>query len=308
MDTATQELGKCTTPFQAEALKQQILDLNLSNLLLVDCTASAYIAELYPSLLRERISIVTPNKLAHAAGLERYKELKQLSAETGVKFYYEASVGAGLPVIGTLHDLLVSGDQVTEIEGILSGTLSYIFNSLNADTKYSEIIKDAHKQGLTEPDPREDLSGMDVARKLLILGRESGLPLELSDIQLDSLLPKGAENADSPEKLFSLLEGLDEQIASSVTEASEKNERLCYLAKLKIEDGSNTPKYQATIGLQSIPNDHPFYGLSGTDNIISFRTLRYEQYPLVVKGPGAGIEVTAAGVVADVLRVASYLG
>lgn len=276
---------------------QKMKKLNLPNSVFVDCTASETPAQYYNEILTGSISIVTPNKKANSGSYENYKQLKRASQKYGVKFLYETNVGAGLPVINTLNDLLFSGDKVIKIEAILSGTISYIFNTFGAGVKFSDIVKQAKEKGYTEPDPRDDLNGMDVARKLLILSREVGLPLEISDINIGQIVSANAMKAPSVDAFFDELVKEDGVMSTRVAEATQKGCKLRYIAVL--EDG------KASISLQEVDANHPFYSLSGSDNIISFTTDRYKERPLVVKGPGAGAEVTAAGVFADIIRISN---
>lgn len=268
---------------------------NLPNSVFVDCTASEALAAHYNDILESSISIVTPNKKANSGSYVNYKKLKQASQKYGVKFLYETNVGAGLPVINTLNDLLYSGDKIIKIEAVLSGTISYIFNSFAKGTSFSEIVKQAKAKGYTEPDPRDDLNGMDVARKLLILAREIGMPFEMKDIKIGGIVSEKCMKANSVDKFFSELLKEDGSLEQKRADADKKGRKLRYIALLE--------KGKASISLQDVDGQHPFYSLSGSDNIISFTTERYKERPLVVKGPGAGAEVTAAGVFADIIRI-----
>ncbi|MGB8319618.1 MAG: bifunctional aspartate kinase/homoserine dehydrogenase I [Ignavibacteriaceae bacterium] len=273
--------------------------LNLSNSVFIDCTASKIVVEKYPDILCSNISIVTPNKIANSISFDFYQQLKQLVLKHNVKFLYETNVGAGLPIIQTLKDLVSSGDEIQKIEGILSGTLSYIFNTFSKDKPFSEVVKLAKEKGYTEPDPREDLSGMDVARKLLILAREAGLTLELKDIKIEKILPDEVEKAKSVEDFFIKLKKHDKDFERMREKAAAKGNLFRYIASL--ENG------KAKISMQEVNTDHPFYFLSGIDNVIAFTTKYNQERPVVVKGPGAGAEVTASGVFADIIRAARYL-
>lgn len=289
------------TPSKADIARfvDEMKQLNLPNTIFIDCTASSDVAAHYEGILSSSISIVTPNKRANSGSIADYRSFKRRAARANVKFFYETNVGAGLPVIGTLNDLIASGDEIIRIEAVLSGTLSYIFNSFKKGTTFSEIVRDAKAKGYTEPDPRDDLSGTDVARKLLILAREMGLELELPDIVVQSLVPEDCRSAKSVEEFFERLVRNDGSFETLRSQAEARGHTLRYIAK--IEAGA------ARVALESVSTDHPFYSLSGSDNIISFVTKRYFERPLVVKGPGAGTDVTAAGVLADTLRAASYL-
>jgi aspartokinase/homoserine dehydrogenase 1 len=276
----------------------RIEDMNFSNSVLVDCTASQEVAQCYSRMLAAKVAIVTPNKKANSGSLETYRALKQLAKTRGVHFLYETNVAAGLPVITTLHDLMLSGDRVIRIEAVLSGSLNFIFSELEKGAPFSEVVAQAKAKGYTEPDPRDDLSGMDVARKVVILGREAEQPLEVEDVVVSSLVPEKARQGVSVETFMELLKAEDASYAQLLQQAREKGEKLRFMATL--EDG------KAEIGLRSIPASHPFYGLEGSDNMILLTTDRYYDRPMIIRGPGAGAEVTAAGVFADVIRVGNY--
>ncbi len=273
--------------------------LNLPNSIFVDCTASDQVSLRYKEILDSSISVVTPNKRANAGSYEYYLQLKQSSLKHNVKFLYETNVGAGLPIISTLKDLVSSGDKVLKIEGVMSGTLSFIFNSFNKGKTFSQIVCEAKEKGYTEPDPREDLNGMDVARKLLILARETGLSLELKDIKVESLVPEPARRTKSVEDFFEKLKEHDKEFEEKRKCAESKGNVLRYVAVL--ENGN------AEISLREVNEKHPFYSLSGSDNIFALTTKHYQDRPIVVKGPGAGGYVTAAGVFADIIRISNYL-
>lgn len=280
---------------------ERMKGLNLSNSIFVDNTASEEVPRFYEAILGSSISISTPNKIATSSSYEQYKRLKQTAARRGVPFLYETNVGAGLPVIGTLEDLITSGDRIIKIEGVLSGTMSFIFNKFKAGGEpFSAIVREAKHLGYTEPDPRDDLGGADVRRKLLILARETGLPLEAADVRIESILPKAAQDAPSVDAFFAELEKADAHFEKMATDAAAEGKALRMIACL---DGG-----QASIGLRAVDASHPFYSLSGSDNMIVFTTERYKERPLVVRGPGAGAAVTAAGVFAEVVRIGSYLG
>ena len=276
-----------------------MIGMNLPNTIFVECTGIEEIVSHYEEILNASISIVTPNKIANSGPYARYARLKETAARKGVKFLYETNVGAGLPVISTLNDLMASGDRILKIEAVLSGTLSFIFNTLSGDRPFSSIVREARQKGLSEPDPRDDLGGLDVLRKILILARETGLKLEPRDIRLESLLPQACIRAKSIDAFFTALEAADTRFETARRNAAGKGCKLRYMAVL--EDG------QARISMQEVDPGHPFYTLSGSDNMIVFTTERYSERPLVIKGPGAGKDVTAAGVFADIIRIASYL-
>lgn len=268
---------------------------NLPNSVFVDCTSSDEIVKFYKKIIDASISIVTPNKKANSGSFDLYSKLKKAASGSGAKFLYETNVGAGLPVIGTLNDLLGSGDKILKIEAVLSGTLSYIFNSFSGEKTFSKVVYMAMKNGYTEPDPRDDLNGIDVARKLLILAREIGMSLELNDIKVENLVPERCKSAPTVEKFFEELEKADLDFEIRRKSAEKEERVLRYIAILENGD--------ARVTLQTVDSNHPFYNLSGSDNIISFTTDRYHDRPLVIKGPGAGAEVTAAGLLADIIRI-----
>ena len=272
------------------------IELNLTNSIFVDCSASADVADNYERLLGESIAVSTPNKVASSSSYERYLNLKRLAADNSTVFAYETNVGAGLPIIGTLHDLAASGDTVHAIQGILSGSLSFIFNDFDGSRPFSAVVREAQEQGYTEPDPREDLSGKDVCRKLVILAREAGIPMEVEDVAVDPLLSEAAFEADGVGEFFAALEKTDDAaLAQRVTAVRERGGRLVMLGEIR--DG------KASVGLREIDAGSPFYGMSGSDNMVVFTTDRYRTRPLVIRGPGAGASVTAAGVFAEIITV-----
>lgn len=285
-------------PMALDQFVSQVIAANLPNSVFIDCTASEAVAQQYAAVLGANISVVTPNKKANSADYPSYLKLKNIARQRGVRFLYETNVGAGLPVINTLNDLLLSGDKIIRIEAVLSGTLNYIFSSFTADTRFSNVVREAKENGYTEPDPRDDLSGMDVARKILILARECGLALELADIPVQNLVPEDCRAVDSVEGFFSQLGGHDLQFEALRAAAFGRGEKLRYQAVLQNE--------KVEVALKSVDANHPFYTLSGSDNIILLTTERYQDRPLVIRGPGAGAEVTAAGVFADVIRIGNY--
>ena len=262
----------------------------------VDCTRSDEVAKTYADILASNISIVTPNKKANSGSYEYYKELQSLVQKRGVKFLYETNAGAALPIIGTLKDLFLSGDKILKIEGVLSGTLSYVFNTFTGDRKFSDIVRKVRELGFSEDDPRSDLDGSDAARKILILARECGVPLELAGVRVESFVSPASARAKTVEAFFAQLKKEDALFEKRKRAAEKSGKRLRYIATLE--------KGRATVKLRAVAPTHPFYDLSGSDNIVAFTTARYKDTPLVVKGPGAGAEVTAAGVFADILRTA----
>jgi aspartokinase/homoserine dehydrogenase 1 len=238
---------------------------------------------------------VAANKIANTQSIMQFKKLRSMNHKGDSRFYYETNVGAGLPVIETLQSLIRSGDKIISIEAILSGTLSYIFNTFKTGISFHDVVQKAKESGFTEPDPRIDLSGMDVARKILILARECGADLELDDIKVNNFLPDECLNAASVDDFFNSLKN-NEAFFQSLLEGAEKDNRvLRYIASFK--------ENKIEVGLQKVSTEHPFYSLHGSDNIVAFETERYDNSPLVIKGPGAGAEVTAAGVLNDILKV-----
>lgn len=278
---------------------EDIQALNLPNSIFIDSTADKDIVQYYFPILNSNISIVTPNKVANSGSYNQYVSLRDISKKRNVKFLYETNVGAGLPIINTLQGLINSGDQIHKIEAVLSGTLSYIFNTFSPNNKFVDIVKDAKAKGYTEPDPRDDLSGTDVARKILILARETGLPIEMNEVIINPLLSDNAMSANSVDAFYDVLEQENSFYADKMKIASENGEVLRFIASL--ENG------KASIGLKSVGKTHPFFNLAGSENIISFTTERYFNNPLVIKGPGAGAEVTAMGVFAEIISLSSFL-
>ncbi|WP_029287459.1 bifunctional aspartate kinase/homoserine dehydrogenase I [Pedobacter sp. R20-19] len=271
--------------------------MNLPNCVFVDNTAAETPIEFYQGVFESSISVVTCNKKGNSADFAQYKSFKDTARKFGVDFYYETNVGAGLPIIRTLKELMMSGDKVARIEAILSGTISYIFNNFKGEAGFYETVKEAQELGYTEPDPRDDLNGKDFMRKMLILARDAGYPLEAADVKIDNILPEACLNATSVEDFYAELQKNAAYFEDLKNQAANTGKVLRYIGKL--EDGN------VEISLQMVDESHPFYMLSGSDNIISFTTDRYKSRPLVVKGPGAGAEVTAAGVFADIINVGS---
>ncbi|MFY0654699.1 MAG: bifunctional aspartate kinase/homoserine dehydrogenase I [Cyclobacteriaceae bacterium] len=275
----------------------KIKSFNMINSVFIDNTANSDIASLYKDVLLKNISIVTPNKIACASAYVNYKELKNISQEYNSRFLFETNVGAGLPVISTLSDLINSGDKVNKIQAVLSGSLNFIFNYFNADTKFADIVKQAQDDGYTEPDPRIDLSGIDVMRKILILVRESGNKLELEDIESEAFIPEECMNVNSVDEFYEGIKKHEDHFQAIFKKANDAGKRLKYVATF--DEG------KASAGLQEIPSDHPFYNLEGKDNIVLFYTNRYVDQPLVIKGAGAGADVTASGIFADIMKIAN---
>lgn len=292
------ELAESGSHAQLGKFMDDLIKLNFANTVVVDCSASKLVTEYYERLLLKSISIVTPNKIANTLSLDKYNNLRHLAKVNNSKFLYETNVGAGLPVINTLHSLLNSGDRILKIEAVLSGTLSFIFNNFHGEAKFSEVVINAKAQGYTEPDPRDDLSGLDVARKALILSREIGVDMELEDISVENLVPEALRTLDVKGFMERLSEA--DAVYEQMKKAAEADGKvLRYMAV--IENAA------VKIVLKPVDMSHPFYHLSGSDNMIVFTTERYKNNPLVVKGPGAGAEVTAAGVFAEIISFGNYM-
>ncbi|MBO9663272.1 bifunctional aspartate kinase/homoserine dehydrogenase I [Dokdonella sp.] len=283
-----------------DAFARHVQAEHLPHAVVLDCSASGAVAGKYAEWLAAGIHVVTPNKQAGAGPSARWRAIRAAAAASGARFRYEATVGAGLPVISTLRDLLDTGDELLAAEGIFSGTLAWLFNRYDGTRPFSQLVREAHALGYTEPDPRDDLSGTDVARKLVILAREAGVALDLADVSVESLVPAGLRDLGA-DAFMQRLEELDQAVAVRHQHAREAGQVLRYVARLD-RDG------KASVGLVALPGDHAFAHLRLTDNVVQFSTRRYHDNPLVVQGPGAGPEVTAAGVFADLLRVAAALG
>ncbi|HTV97770.1 MAG TPA: bifunctional aspartate kinase/homoserine dehydrogenase I [Steroidobacteraceae bacterium] len=285
------DLEKFAAHCQAEYIPHTVI---------IDCTASGEVAGRYRDWLARGIHIVTPNKKANSGALPAYRALKEAARSAGTHYLYEATVGAGLPVIQTLRDLRETGDEITRIEGIFSGTLAYLFNVFDGSESFSSIVRAAKQKGYTEPDPRDDLSGMDVARKLIILGREMGLTLELSDVEVKGLVPDPLDGC-SVEEFMRRLPEFDAAMAALLADAEKQAQVLRYVGRVEA-DG------KATVGLTRLDAKHAFANIALTDNVVRYATRRYCDNPLIVQGPGAGPEVTAGGVFSDLLRLSAYLG
>lgn len=284
-----------------EAFTRHVQAEHLPHALIIDCSASQAVADRYRGWLEQGIHVVTPNKKAHSGAMSEYEALQDLCRRGDAQFFYEATVGAGLPVIQTLRDLVLTGDRVRRISGIFSGTLAYLFNVYDGSVPFSEIVRAAKDKGYTEPDPRDDLSGTDVARKLVILAREAGLGLELEQLSISSLVPDALEEG-SPDDFLAGLAAHDARFAETLSAADEAGEVLRYVGTVDLASG------KGEVGLRSFPRDHAFATIALTDNIIQFETERYCDNPLIIRGPGAGPEVTAAGIFADILRLCATLG
>lgn len=274
---------------------EKVKELNLRNSIFVDNTANASVSEIYASFLKSSIAIVTCNKIASSSVYSNYKHLKDLSKKYNAPFLFETNVGAGLPIIDTLKNMIASGDKVNRIEAVLSGSLNFIFNGFNDTTTFHDVVQQAKTEGYTEPDPKIDLSGVDVMRKILILARESGHKMDIEEIANQPFLTQDALDAPSVDAFFASLLKNENHFQALFKKASDKECRLKYVAKF--ENG------KASVGLQEIPKDHPFYNLEGKDNIVVFYTDRYKDQPLLVKGAGAGAAVTASGIFSDIIRI-----
>jgi aspartokinase/homoserine dehydrogenase 1 len=273
---------------------------HLPHAVIIDCSADPGVAKRYRDWLAAGIHVITPNKKANSSELAYYEALKEARRASGAHYLYETTVGAGLPVVQTLRELRETGDDIRSVEGIFSGTLAYLFNVYDGSTPFSAIVREAKQRGYTEPDPRDDLSGLDVARKLIILGREMGLPLELTDVKVDSLVPADLAGGSS-EDFLAGLSRYDAPMRERYEAARAQGKVLRYVGRLSA-DG------QATVGLAELDARHPFANIALTDNVVRYATARYCDNPLIVQGPGAGPAVTAGGVFADLLRLATYLG
>jgi len=285
-------------PANLNWLIEQLGASRLERIIIVDATASEDVASYYPDFLELGFGVVTANKLANTLDLPFYRRLQTAAKRHGVSFRYETTVGAAIPVISSIKDLVRSGDRVHKVEGIFSGTLAYVFNSLDAGIPFSSIVEQAHQQGWTEPNPADDLSGEDVARKLLILAREIGLAVERTDIKVESLMPEGG-NADSPQQLFEQLKAVDQHWEEKVAQAALQGQRLRYIARFQGSD--------LDVSVRAVSNDSPFATASGRGNVIVFTTDRYRDEPLVLQGPGAGLEVTAGGLLIDLIHSAELM-
>jgi len=295
LDSWREDLQSSHEKADLQEFVARMKSMNLPNCVFIDNTASTKPVEYYEEVFKSNISVITCNKIGNSASYRQYKTFHDSAKQHGVDFFYETNVGAGLPIIRTLKDLMNSGDRIMKIEAILSGTISFIFNNFKGDANFHDVVKLAQEKGYTEPDPRDDLRGTDFMRKILILARDAGYPMEADEVQIESMLPKACLDAQTVADFYAALKAEDAFFSNLKALAAAENKVLRYIGKL--EDG------KAAITLQMVDENHPFYTLSGSDNIISFTTDRYKERPLVVKGPGAGAEVTAAGVFADLINV-----
>lgn len=296
LDNYFEDINNNGMPSSPEILKNKIIEMNIFNSVFVDCTASQEISGIYKDLLSHNISVVTANKIAASGKYEDYAELKSIARHRDVKFLFETNVGAGLPIINTINDLINSGDRILKIEAVLSGTLNYIFNTISKDMTFSQTVNKAVKEGYAEPDPRIDLSGRDVLRKLVILAREAGYRLEQSDIEQNLFIP--AEILEgSIDKFNSHISDLDASFEEQRKAIEAENKKWRFIARLDNGKGS--------IGLETVEAGSPFYNLEGSNNIVLITTERYREYPMLIQGYGAGASVTAAGVFADIMSIAN---
>ena len=287
------ERGSVSSP---QIIRDEVIGMNIFNSVFVDCTANADVAALYKDMLNNNVSVVAANKIAASSSYANYTELKQIARNRGVKFLFETNVGAGLPIIKTINDLIASGDKILKIEAVVSGTLNFIFNKISADVPFSETIRMAKEEGYSEPDPRIDLSGKDVIRKLVILAREAGYVLEQEDVEKHLFVPDEFFQG-SLEDFWKNVPSLDADFENRRQKLEEENKHWKFVAKL--EDG------KGSVSLQEVSRSHPFYGLEGSNNIVLLTTERYKEYPMMIQGYGAGASVTAAGVFADIISVAN---
>ena len=296
LENYRRELDENGIPSSPQVLHDEIIGMNIFNSVFVDCTASPAIAGLYKDFLSHNISVVAANKIAASSEYEIYEELKHIARQRGVKFLFETNVGAGLPVINTINDLINSGDKILRIEAVVSGTLNFIFNKLSSDVPLSKTIRMAKEGGYSEPDPRIDLSGKDVIRKLVILAREAGYRLEQEDVEKHLFIPDEYFEG-TVDDFWNNIPKLDAEFESKRKELEAENKRWRFVAKLENGKGS--------VSLQEVDANHPFYNLEGTNNIILITTERYNEYPMLIQGYGAGASVTAAGVFADIMSIAN---
>ena len=278
-----------------EAFISRVKELNFRNSIFVDITANETVAQTYKHYLEQSIAVVTCNKIACSSEYPNYQHLKHLSRKYNAPFLFETNVGAGLPIIDTLKHLIASGDKIKKINAVLSGSLNFIFNNFDENSSFEEVVKEAGVQGFTEPDPKIDLSGVDVARKILILIRESGYQMDIEEIENNCFLPKECMKTTNNADFFKSLNNHASHFENILAEAKSKDSRIKFVASF--DQG------KASVGLQFIPKESPFYNLEGKDNIVEFYTDRYVDQPLIIKGAGAGAAVTASGIFADVIRI-----
>ena len=290
-------------PANTEHMRDEIVKMNIFNSVFVDCTASRQIAQLYQTFLEHNISVVAANKIAASSDYDSYLKLKQTARDRGVWFRYETNVGAGLPIIGTINDLCNSGDKILKIEAILSGTLNFIFNEIAADVPFSETVRRAKEQRYSEPDPRIDLSGTDVIRKLVILTREAGYKVEQDDVEKHLFVPDSYFEG-SIDDFWAKLPELDADFEARRKVLESENKRWRFVATMEADE-NNPSSFKTSVALKEVPYGHPFYGLEGSNNIVLLTTERYKEYPMLIQGYGAGAAVTAAGVFANIMSIAN---
>ncbi|MBR7018246.1 MAG: bifunctional aspartate kinase/homoserine dehydrogenase I [Prevotella sp.] len=290
-------------PANTEHMRDEIVKMNIFNSVFVDCTASRQIAQLYQTFLEHNISVVAANKIAASSDYNSYIKLRQTARDRGVWFRYETNVGAGLPIIGTINDLCNSGDKILKIEAILSGTLNFIFNEIAADVPFSETVLHAKEERYSEPDPRIDLSGTDVIRKLVILTREAGYQVEQEDVEKHLFVPDSYFEG-SIEDFWKKLPELDADFEARRKVLEAENKRWRFVATMEADENSPS-SFKTSVALKEVPYGHPFYGLEGSNNIVLLTTERYKEYPMLIQGYGAGAAVTAAGVFANIMSIAN---
>ena len=296
LDNYKTELDEKGIPSSPEILRDGIINMNIFNAVFVDCTASEPVSQIYGDLMSQNISVVTANKVAASSAYDNYIKLKNTARERNIKFLFETNVGAGLPIINTMNSLINSGDKIVKIEAVLSGTLNFIFNTISKDIPFSKAIYLAKKSGYSEPDPRIDLSGMDVVRKLVILTREAGYQVEQADVEKNLFVPQEYFNG-TIEEFWANIRQLDSEFEERRKKLESEHKHLRFVAKY--ENG------KCEVGLQEVGQNHPFYDLEGSNNIIQITTERYNEYPMIIKGYGAGASVTAAGVFSDIISIAN---
>ena len=290
-------------PADTEHMRDEIVKMNIFNSVFVDCTASRQIAALYQTFLEHNISVVAANKIAASSDYDSYMKLKQTARDRGVWFRYETNVGAGLPIIGTINDLCNSGDKILKIEAILSGTLNFIFNEIAADVPFSETVRRAKEQRYSEPDPRIDLSGTDVIRKLVILTREAGYKVEQENVEKHLFVPDSYFEG-SIDDFWKRLPELDADFEARRKVLEAENKRWRFVATMEADE-KDPSIFKTSVALKEVPYGHPFYGLEGSNNIVLLTTERYKEYPMLIQGYGAGAAVTAAGVFANIMSIAN---
>ena len=290
------QLHQCDTASNLNTFIEHMLVNKKVNPVIIDCTASKDVSREYLKMLKKGIHVITPNKHANAGELDYYKQIKQQTISGNARYFYEATVGAGLPIISTLQDMIKTGDRVFKIEGVISGTLNYIFSELAKGRLFSDVVMEAKRLGVTEPDPREDLSGMDVAQKLVCLAREIGYDTDLAHVDVHSLIPIELSSCKNIDDFYEQLPHYNNQMQDLVSKAAAVNQQLCYV-------GAIDTNGEVSISIKSFSQDHPFTRLGKKNNMLIFHTQRYHEAPLIIEGPVAGEELTAAGIFADLLRL-----